>query len=136
MEFPMMRGMNDRDRNPVGWFEIYVQDMGRARSFYEAVLGYTLENLTSPVPGMEMWAFPGGPDRPGACGALVSMPGKDPGAGGTIVYFSCHDCGVEEARVPVAGGRVHLPKMPIGQYGFISLVVDPEGNMFGLHSMV
>ncbi|MGD9759288.1 MAG: VOC family protein, partial [Comamonas sp.] len=28
--------------NPVGWFEIYVQDMSRARSFYEAVLGCQL----------------------------------------------------------------------------------------------
>ena len=25
--------------NPVGWFEIYVQDMPRARKFYESVLG-------------------------------------------------------------------------------------------------
>jgi predicted enzyme related to lactoylglutathione lyase len=25
--------------NPVGWFEIYVQDMDRARSFYESVFG-------------------------------------------------------------------------------------------------
>ena len=32
-------------RNPVGWFEIYVQDMPRARAFYEAVLGVTLEQL-------------------------------------------------------------------------------------------
>jgi len=34
--------------NPVGWFEIYVQDMARARAFYEAVLGVKLEAL--PVP--------------------------------------------------------------------------------------
>jgi len=25
--------------------------------------------------------------------------------------------------------------MSIGQYGFIALAVDTEGNMFGLHSM-
>lgn len=28
--------------NPVGWFEIYVQDMPRAKAFYEAVLGFAL----------------------------------------------------------------------------------------------
>lgn len=27
------------NRNPVGWFEIYVQDMHRAQKFYEVVLG-------------------------------------------------------------------------------------------------
>ena len=25
--------------NPVGWFEIYVQDMNRAKAFYESVFG-------------------------------------------------------------------------------------------------
>jgi predicted enzyme related to lactoylglutathione lyase len=42
---------------------------------------------------------------------------------------------VEEGRVAQAGGRVEKPKMSIGQYGAISLVVDTEGNMIGLHSM-
>lgn len=27
------------------------------------------------------------------------------------------------------------PKFAIGQYGFIALVYDTEGNVFGLHSM-
>jgi len=29
--------------NPVAWFEIYVQDMPRAKAFYEAVFQGTLE---------------------------------------------------------------------------------------------
>ena len=44
-------------RNPVGWFEIYVQDMERAKTFYEKTFGQTLEQL--PNPQLEMWAFPG-----------------------------------------------------------------------------
>ena len=32
--------------NPVGWFEIYVQDMPRATAFYQTVLGVTLEKLS------------------------------------------------------------------------------------------
>ena len=36
------------DRNPVGWFEIYVQDLDRAKSFYEKTFGVTLERLESP----------------------------------------------------------------------------------------
>jgi predicted enzyme related to lactoylglutathione lyase len=39
-----------------------------------------------------------------------------------------------EARVEGAGGRVHRPRMSIGEYGFIGLVLDTEGNMIGLHS--
>jgi predicted enzyme related to lactoylglutathione lyase len=32
--------------NPVVWFEIYVQDMPRARKFYEAVLDVKLEKMS------------------------------------------------------------------------------------------
>ncbi|MGK0185337.1 MAG: hypothetical protein ACI9R3_001113 [Verrucomicrobiales bacterium] len=49
--------------------------------------------------------------------------------------FSCEDCAVEEARVAPAGGNVCKPKFAIGEFGFISLVSDTEGNMIGLHSL-
>jgi len=52
-----------------------------------------------------------------------------------LVYFGCEDCSVEEGRVAKSGGSIHKKKFAIGQYGFISLVIDTEGNMFGLHSM-
>jgi predicted enzyme related to lactoylglutathione lyase len=119
-------------QNPVGWFEIYVQDMPRARAFYERVLGLTLDKL--PVDDLEMFAFPMAMDAPGSSGALVKMPGV-PSGGSTLVYFVCDDCAVEGGRVAEAGGKVHRDKMSIGQYGFVVLAVDTEGNMFGLHSM-
>ncbi len=119
--------------NPIVWFEIYVQDMERAKRFYETVLEVQLQKLESP--GMEMWAFPMLMDAPGASGSLVKMEGVPSGGNSTLVYFTCADCAVEAARVAAAGGRVQREKMSIGEYGFIALAVDTEGNMFGLHSM-
>ena len=121
------------ERNPVGWFEIYVQDMDRARQFYEVVLGTTLAPL-GPTE-MQMVAFPGGPDLSGCAGALVKAQGVASGGNSVMVYFSCADCAVEGGRVAGAGGRVVRDKMSIGEYGFIVLATDPDGNMFGLHSM-
>jgi predicted enzyme related to lactoylglutathione lyase len=120
--------------NPVGWFEIYVADMGRAVKFYETVLGTKLEGLESPMPDVEMMAFPMAMEKSGASGALTKMEGFAPGGNSVLVYFSCQDCAVEESRVVDAGGRIQFPKMSIGPYGFITLAVDSEGNMFGLHS--
>lgn len=123
-------------RNPVGWFEIYVQDMNRARAFYEAVFATKLEKL--PSDDLEMWTFPMqdcSDKAPGAPGALVHMPGCASGGGGTLIYFSCEDCATEAARVTAAGGSVFKEKFSIGPYGHIALVVDTEGNMIGLHSM-
>ena len=121
------------ERNNVGWFEIYVDDMERARKFYETVIGVKLEKL--PGPDVEMWNFPMHQDAPGSPGALVHMPGFPAGKNSVLIYFSCEDCGENESRVVDAGGKIGKPKFSIGPYGFISLVYDSEGNMFGLHSM-
>jgi len=118
--------------NPVGWFEIYVQDMPRARSFYERVFDAKLQRL--PGLDIEMWTFPMSMEETGSAGALIRVAGVPSGGNSTLVYFSCADCAVEEGRVEAAGGTVHRPKMSIGEHGFISLVVDTEGNMIGLHS--
>jgi len=122
--------------NPVGWFEIYVGDMARAKTFYEALLGVKLERLNTPVPELEMWAFAADMTSYGCGGALVKMDGFPAGVGGTLIYFSCEDCGVTETRVVPAGGTVVKSKMSIGEYGFISIVSDTEGNVIGLHSRV
>ncbi|QOV88727.1 VOC family protein [Humisphaera borealis] len=119
--------------NPVRWFEIYVQDMHRAKAFYEAVFLVKLEQLTSP--DLEMWAFPMHMEKAGASGALVKMEGCPSGGNSTIIYFGSDDCAVEAARIPAAGGRIFKDKMSIGPYGFIVLAFDPDGNMFGIHSM-
>jgi hypothetical protein len=119
--------------NPVRWFEIYVQDMDRARRFYETVLGRKLERLNTG--DLDYWAFPSVMDQSGTAGALVRVPGVPSGGNSTVVYFGCADCAVEAARVAPAGGKVHREKMSIGEYGFVALAIDTEGNIFGLHSM-
>ena len=122
------------NENPIRWFEIYVQDMERAKAFYAALFDYQFTRLDTP--DAEMWAFPSAMDKGGAAGSLIKMDGvPSGGAGGTLVYFGTDDCGVQEGRVEQAGGRVFKPKMSIGPHGFIALVVDTEGNMIGLHSM-
>lgn len=119
--------------NPVGWFEIYVQDMGRAKAFYETVFGVALERLNEAQP--ELWKFPQSMTRYGASGALASVEGMPSGGNSTLVYFTCENCADELARVVAAGGKVMKEKFSIGEYGFIAIAFDTEGNMIGLHSL-
>ena len=137
--------------NAITWFEIYVSDMPRAKSFYEAVLGCTLKSLEAPdgagasdsgsggpggPGGMEMWTFPAEMELPGAGGALVKMEGGPAGGSeGVMIYFECDDCATQAARIQPAGGTLNCPKVAIGQYGFMAHGIDTEGNMIGLHSM-
>jgi predicted enzyme related to lactoylglutathione lyase len=111
--------------NPVGWFEIYVNDMPRAKKFYESVLSVDFESISDPSDtSIEMQAFPSDMEQYGASGALVKMEGFPAGGNSILVYFSCEDCATEEARVEAAGGKVQRAKMSIGDYGFITLALD------------
>ena len=56
-----------------------------------------------------------------------------PGPGGTQVYFLVEDCALQQARVADAGGVVIRPKFSIGQFGFVVLFEDTEGNMIGFN---
>lgn len=123
--------------NPVGWFEIYVENIDRARRFYETVLNREMFDLpmSEDLDEMKMVVFPMLDDAPNSSGALVEMRGVESGGNSTIVYFSCDNCEVEQSRVESAGGKILKPKFSIGDYGFISLVEDTEGNCIGLHSL-
>ena len=122
--------------NPVVWFEIYVQDMDRAKAFYESMLSLSLEKLENPGLDIEieMWSFPMEMEAAGAPGALVKIKNMPVGVNSVLVYFSCEDCAVEAEKAVAAGGTIEKPKTSIGQYGHIALVTDTEGNMIGLHS--
>ncbi|MGC1495695.1 MAG: VOC family protein [Sulfitobacter sp.] len=121
--------------NAVAWFDIYVDDLARAVSFYETVLAVKLEEMGDPTGESQMMSFPADMGAYGAAGALTKSPHAGPGVGGTIIYFSAEDCAVEEARVVKAGGQVIRPKFSIGDFGWVSLCQDTEGNMFGMNSM-
>lgn len=111
--------------------------MSRAQKFYETVLDIQMVVLPIPVGmnDMQMMSFPWVENQRNSSGALVKMEKMKPGQCGTLVYFDCEDCSLEEGRVENAGGQVLQSKMAIGDYGFCSIVMDTEGNSIGLHSM-
>lgn len=126
---------NYKKMNPVAWFEIYVNDLARAKKFYEEVFQMEMFPLPNPTEDeLEMVAFPYEMESENTSGALVKMEGFEAGSGATVIYFASEDCVTEESRVEAAGGKIFKNKMSIGEHGFITLFFDTEGNMIGLHS--
>ena len=114
----------------MNWFELAVSDLGRARAFYEVVLGAPLRPET--FGGMAMAIFPYG--EGGVGGALVEDARFTPSADGALVYLDTRGAlDACLARVGPAGGRVLMPRTDIGPPGFIAVVLDTEGNKVGLH---
>ena len=129
-----------RPANPVGWFEIYVAEMDRAKAFYADVVGAGFSAAPvageGPDAGMEMVFFDADDSKAGAPRALVRHPMRPPELHGTLVYFSVDDCGAAAARATARGSKVYVEKQSIGEMGFIAIVGDSEGNSIGLHSWV
>ncbi|WP_112663079.1 VOC family protein [Microvirga flavescens] len=120
--------------NPVVWFEIPVNDLDKAKAFYEGVLDLSL-SLQEMGPA-KMAFFPMKDQaEPGAAGTLVKSDGYGPSESGTLVYFEVPDIEGTLKKVGEKGGKTLMPKTSIGQYGFIGHFVDCEGNRIGLHSM-
>ena len=118
---------------PVGWFEIYVNEIERAKKFYAEVFQKgAFEEFT--VANETICSFPFIEGATNSNGALVKSDELAPGVGGSRVYFTCEDCAVEVGRVEAAGGKVISPKHSIGEFGFTAVVEDTEGNYIGLHS--
>jgi len=117
--------------NLVRRFELYVQDLPRAKNFCESVL--KLKQMK--FHGTESRSVFFREDLMRCGGALVNIETFSSGGSHIPVDFDSDDCHVEATRVTWFGARIEAGKALIGEYGFIVLANDPEGNLLGLHSM-
>lgn len=123
------------EQNLIGWVEIPVTDMDRAKAFYEAVFKFEIQ--VHPLGEFVMGWFPYAEGKEGASGSLVLYPDAyNPSeTHGPVIYFSCADVQAELDRVEAAGGLILQPKTQISEdIGFMALLRDSEGNRIALHS--
>lgn len=118
--------------NPVGWFDLNVANLDRAKRFYVTV--FNVELTDAPIEWGKQSFFPFNHESPNISGALVEKIDFVPSSNNTVIYFETEDNIAEEQRIEMAGGKVVKPKMSIGEFGFISIFIDTEGNTVGLHS--
>ena len=117
--------------NPVNWFEIPVSDLARAKTFYETILELELaENDMGPN---KMAWFPMDMETHGASGALIQGEAYTPSHDGTLIYHNVDSIEPTLELIESAGGKTLVPKMSIGEYGFIAHFEDTEGNRVALH---
>ncbi|WP_179345795.1 VOC family protein [Winogradskyella ursingii] len=117
----------------VGWFEIPVNDMKRARKFYETVFNVEIKEMD--FDGILMGWFPNNNDGYGATGTLIKQETYVPSKEGTLVYFMSENVQTELDRIKAAGGTIYQEKTKISdEYGYMGVFIDTEGNRVALHS--
>lgn len=119
--------------NMVGWFEIPVLDMERAKQFYETV--FKVEISVHDFGRTKMGWFPDRGDVVGAQGTLIKQDTYIPSKAGTLVYFISDNVQNELDRIEAAGGSIYQPKTQISpEHGYMGVFIDSEGNRIALHS--
>lgn len=117
----------------VVWFEIPVNDMQRAKKFYETVFDIKIKDVE--FGGLKMGWFPNNNGSYGTTGTLIKQHSYIPSKEGTLIYFMSKDITTELNRVEEAGGKIGLEKTIISEdNGFMGVFIDSEGNRIALHS--
>ncbi|MEL6435510.1 MAG: VOC family protein [Pseudomonadota bacterium] len=112
------------------WFEIPVADLGKAQTFYEAVLNTKMIRTTDPSAPNEMVWF-NDPSAPVVSGHLYPGKPSDVGTGNTVHMVALDPLEEVMTRVEPAGGKVVSPVIPIPAGRFV-YITDPDGNSIGL----
>ena len=119
--------------NMVAWFEIPVNDMDRAKGFYDKVFNISI-NIQE-MGDVLMGFFPSIEQGPGAMGSLVKEESYIPSHEGTVIYFSSDDLQIELDKVESAGGKIIQEKTRISpDHGYMGVFQDSEGNRIALYS--
>ena len=111
-------------------FAIHVDDVDRARKFYEAVFGWTFEPWGPP--GFYL-IHTGDDASPGIQGLMHTrqVPRTGTGLNGFEPSFSVDDVDAVLERVVANGGTVTMPKAVIPTVGALVRFLDTEGNDVG-----
>ncbi len=112
------------------WYELHTPERTIAASFYEAVLGWTTQDASTPgneytlvcVSGMPV----GGLLQKRAGGFMTSGKARWMG------YIGVRDIHLCSKRLQEAGGSVHRPAEAISGVGTFAVAADPQGAIFTL----
>ncbi|HKK23994.1 MAG TPA: VOC family protein [Gracilimonas sp.] len=122
-------------RNAINWFEIPVNDINRAKSFYEAIFDFELFDLDI-GDGLQMAIFPAENGTVG--GALIQKKEYyyPSDTHGPLLYLNANpDLQTVLDKVEDSGGTISIPKRLITEdNGYMAVIIDSEGNRVALHS--
>lgn len=119
-------------------FEIAVDDIGRAKKFYETLFGWKTAEMPMPEGGMYVGLQTGTvdekrmPKEPGYIGG--GMFKRDPQfpMNGVAVAITVEDLSAKLKEVKQAAGTVIMDKREVMGMGYYAYIKDTEGNVVGL----
>ena len=116
------------------WGDLNTPDQGRAAAFYRALFGWRTvagSDQREATPGDYFHIMNGNE----MIGGIMPAEQRDPGAPPHwLVYFEAASCSEATDRAKFLGATPYVENMAAGENGHISVIADPQGAVFGIHS--
>lgn len=119
----------------IAYFEIPVDNVDRAKHFYESLLGWKIEPSKTPMDPVEAAAMQYQEVSTGeAKEGTLNMGGmyKRKMSESIINHVMVEDFDEVLANVEKLGGTIIMPKMEMESVGLSAIIQDTEGNSIGL----
>ena len=114
-------------------FEIPFDDGERARTFYREAFGWsvmTMAEMDYTMVSTGPSRQEGGPSEPGYIGGGMLQRSAVQQAPVLVVDVDDIDAALE--KIEGLGGKIVVPRQPVGGMGFAAYFTDTEGNLTGL----
>jgi predicted enzyme related to lactoylglutathione lyase len=120
--------------NAINWFEIPALDLERAFLFYSTVLHGNVRKGTFGNGELILFNVPFNTGE-AVGGSIVVRPDLKPTTEGNVLYLNAFGkLSDAVGQVETAGGKVLVPEINLGKFGFAAVIIDSEGNKIGLLS--
>lgn len=121
--------------NAISWFEIPAIDLNRAYEFYFTILNGNVRKGTFDNGELILFNVPFSTGEAVGGSIVVRDDLKPRTEGGTLIYLNAFDkLSLAVSKVEKAGGKVIIPNIDLGKFGYSAIIIDSEGNKMGLLS--
>jgi predicted enzyme related to lactoylglutathione lyase len=118
-------------KNPIGWFEITVNDFDKAKNFYTQLFGW--EFRLSQASKTLYWNIYTGKETIG--GGLLKKSKPEHNGQAIMLYVEVEDIEAILNKAVSLGGSIEKPKTLISETaGYFGLLLDLDKNTIGLWS--
>ena len=111
------------------WYELLTADIAGAKRFYDAVVGWSIQDKSDFPNDYRMIGRSDGKFAGGA----MQLTGEMKQHGGRPVwlgYILVPDVDASVASIQLQGGQIHMPAFDIPGVGRVAMVTDPQGAPF------
>ena len=114
--------------NPFVHIELQTKDIAQAKDFYSRLFDWKLEDIPAPAGGPPYTMINVGTGTGG--GMFVNPDPKVPSH--WLAYVGVDDIEASTRKARELGATVLQEVMPVGEYGWLSVLMDPTGAVFAL----